>query len=101
MRPLLLFVFLAATPTLPRNSAAPVVASRVVSVTTIACAFPSGRDENAVAFDARYCSKVSEHVATEANASEERVRRVEKLTIEDVALKLEALLGAEEGDDVD
>lgn len=74
---------------------------RLVTVTTTACAYPSAIDEaKAPTVDPRHCVALTERVYVDADVPHERIPGVEKLTVEDVAVKIEHLLGGE-ADDVD
>jgi hypothetical protein len=53
------------------------------------------------AYDARRCLHLTERVFVDADLTEARVAEVEKLTIEDVAVKLETLIGGDGTDDND
>lgn len=83
--------------------AAPSSRRHAVWVSTTACAFPvSGADpaaDKVPRFDPRRCAAISERVLVDGDNADDRVQKIEELTIEDVALKLEALLRRDAGDD--
>ncbi|HEX9104551.1 MAG TPA: hypothetical protein VF997_20205 [Polyangia bacterium] len=83
--------------------AAPAVRRHAVWVSTSACAFPlSAADpmsEKVPSFDSRRCVAIVERVLVDGAGDDDRVQKVEELTIEDVAVKLEALLRRDAGGD--
>ena len=89
----------------PRAAAPAAPASRrhAVWVSTSACAFPvTGADpaaDKVPGFDPRHCSAVIERVLVDGENADDRIQKVEELTLEDVALKLEALLRRDAGED--
>ena len=87
----------------PTAPAAPSSRRHAVWVSTTACAFPvTGADpaaDKVPGFDPRHCSAVIERVLVDGENADDRVQKVEELTIEDVALKLEALLRRDAGDE--
>lgn len=94
-----------AAPT-PIPSGRPAAASgrRAVWVATTACVEPLAAGDGAdrpPPFDPSRCVGIVERVIVEGDVADDRVERVEDLTIEDVAVKLEKLLRGEEGDDVE
>ncbi len=87
----------------PRAAAPAAPASRrhAVWVSTSACAFPvTGADpanDKVPSFDPRRCVAIVERVLVDGEGADDRVQKVEELTIEDVAVKLEALLRHDDG----
>jgi len=89
----------------PRAAAPAAPASRrhAVWVSTTACAFPvtsaDPTSEKVPSFDPRRCVAIVERVLVDGEGADDRVQKVEELTIEDVAVKLEVLLRHETGDE--
>ncbi len=84
--------------------AAPPSRRHAIWVSTSACAFPvTAGDPTAdkvPSFDPRRCVAIVERVLVDGDGgADDRVQKVEELTIEDVAVKLEALLRRETADD--
>ena len=88
----------AATPALP-----PKARRHAVWVSTSACAFPLSAEEagseKVPSFDPKRCVAIVERVLVDGEDTDDRVQKVEQLTIEDVAVKLEGLLRRESADD--
>lgn len=85
------------------NAATGSAAPRAVWVSTTACVAPAGSSDGTKMppFDARRCLSLTERIVLDGEVVDERVPQVEKLTIEDVAVKVEALLGVANDDDSD
>lgn len=84
----------------PTTTPPPPSTRRAVWVATTACLQPLGPKESgerAPAFDPKRCVGLVERVLVDADVPDADVLRVEQLTIEDVALKLETLVRAGAG----
>ena len=96
-------VWVGGGPPRPAAPAAPASSRRhAVWVSTSACAFPvsaaDASSEKVPGFDPKRCVAIVERVLIDGEDGDGRVQKVEELTIEDVAVKLEALLRRDGGD---
>lgn len=71
---------------------------RAIWVTIIACRKDGVRDERPPHFNPHECASISERVFIDGDVPVERTAYIEDLSIEDVALKLERLLGGDSAD---
>jgi len=93
------------TPTpIPTARPAAVSGRRAVWVSTTACVQPLAAGDGAErppSFDPKRCVGIVERTVIDGDVADERVQRLEELTIEDVAVKAEKLLRGGDGDDVE
>ena len=92
-------VWATTSPSLGATRPAPPAPRRAVWVSTTACVQPLGAGdsgERAPSFDPKRCVGIVERVLVDGDVANDRVVHVEELTIEDVAVKLEALLRGED-----
>jgi hypothetical protein len=95
-------VWATTSPSIRANHPAPAALRYAVWVSTTACLQPLGAGdsgERAPSFDPKRCVGIVERVLVDGDVAAAHVEHVEELTIEDVAVKLEALLrGADTGE---